>query len=139
MHVCEARKKEEVNGGRMDPGRTRLGKKYTSLLPKDVHQTSEGCSLTIPKVLTQPSKGQFPAIHRILIHHPTVQIDSVTTEIFLLWTNVAMANATVTVGICSRSFQEPMFKVLSKQGQQQLRSCYLRVPGDGVGGHVTLF
>ena len=53
-----------------------------------------------------------------------VQIESVTAEIeiFLIWTNVArtnvvLKNVAVTVGICSRCFQDPMFKVWSKSGQ----------------------
>ena len=36
-----------------------------------------------------------------------VKIGSVTAEIFLIWTNVAYTNVTVTVGICFRCSQEP--------------------------------
>ena len=47
------------------------------------------------------------------------KIGSVTAEIFLIWTNVAMTNVAQTnvnvkVGICSRCPQEPMFKVSSR-------------------------
>ena len=45
------------------------------------------------------------------------KIGSVTAEIFLIWTNVAWTNVTVTVDICERWFQEPTFKVWSKFGQ----------------------
>ena len=43
-------------------------------------------------------------------------------KLFLIWTNVAMANVawtnfTVTFGICSGYFQEPTFKVSSKSSQ----------------------
>ena len=45
-----------------------------------------------------------------------------TAEIFLIVTNVArtnvaLTNVNLTVGICSRSSQEPTFEVLSKSGQ----------------------
>ena len=51
-----------------------------------------------------------------------VNIGSVTGEIFLIWTNVnrtniAWTNVTVTVGIYSRCFQKPTFKVKLKSGQ----------------------
>ena len=44
-----------------------------------------------------------------------VKIESVTAEIFLIWTNVVRTNVdgtnvTVTVGIC-RCFLDPIFKV----------------------------
>ena len=50
------------------------------------------------------------------------KIGSVTAEILLIWTNVprrnvAWTNVTVTVGICSKWSQEPIFKVWSKSGQ----------------------
>ena len=46
---------------------------------------------------------------------------SVTAEIFFILTNVTMkkvacTNVTVIVGICSRYFQEPTFKIWSKSG-----------------------
>ena len=45
-----------------------------------------------------------------------VKIESVTAELFLIWTNVvrtndAFTNVTVTVGICCRCSEDPMFKV----------------------------
>ena len=40
-----------------------------------------------------------------------VKIGSVTAEIFLIWTNVARIIVTVTVGICSRCFQESFIKI----------------------------
>ena len=51
-----------------------------------------------------------------------VQIESVPTEILLIWTivartNVAWTNVTMTVGICCRYSQDPTFKVWSKLGQ----------------------
>ena len=51
-----------------------------------------------------------------------VQIGSVTAEILLIWTNiartnVAFTNVTVTVGICFRCSQDPLFKVWSKSDQ----------------------
>ena len=51
-----------------------------------------------------------------------VKIKLVTTEIFLICTNVARTNVvwtnvSVTVGNCSRCSQEPTFKVWSKLGQ----------------------
>ena len=36
-------------------------------------------------------------------------------------TNVALGNVTVTVAICSRCSQEPIFEILSKSSQKQLR------------------
>ena len=55
-----------------------------------------------------------------------VKIESVTAEIFLIWTNAARtnvgwANVTVTVGNCSRCSQELIFKVSSKSDQLELR------------------
>ena len=48
---------------------------------------------------------------------------SVTVEIFLICANVTRANVAwtnvnVTVGICSRCSQEPIFKVSSKSGPE---------------------
>ena len=45
-----------------------------------------------------------------------VKIESVTAEIFLIWTNVtrinvAWTNVIVTVDICSRGSQEPTFEI----------------------------
>ena len=40
-----------------------------------------------------------------------VKIESATVEIFLIWTNVAWTLITVTVGICCRCSEDPMFKV----------------------------
>ena len=37
------------------------------------------------------------------------------------YSNVAWTNVTMTVGICSRCSQEPIFKVSSKSGQLELR------------------
>ena len=50
-----------------------------------------------------------------------VKIGSVTSKIFLKWTNVtrtnvAWTNVTVTVGICLRWSHEPTFKIWSKFG-----------------------
>ena len=50
-----------------------------------------------------------------------VKIGSVTTEIFLIWTNAAWTNVTVTFGICSRWSKVPTFKLWTKSGQYQLR------------------
>ena len=50
-----------------------------------------------------------------------IKIGSVRAEIFLIWTNVAWKNVTMTVEICSRSSQEPIFKVSSQLGQLELR------------------
>ena len=51
-----------------------------------------------------------------------VKIESVTAEIFLIWTNVprtnvAWANVNLIFVICSRCSQEATFKVSSKSGQ----------------------
>ena len=55
-----------------------------------------------------------------------IKIRSIRTEIFLIWTdvawtNVASTNVTMTVGICFRCSQEPIFKVSSKSRQLELR------------------
>ena len=55
-----------------------------------------------------------------------IKIGSVTVEIFLILTNVAKTNVawtnvTMTVGICSRYFKEPIFEVSSKSVQLERR------------------
>ena len=51
-----------------------------------------------------------------IVSKSLVNISTVTAEILLIWTNVAMTfvgwtNVTVTVGICLRWSKEPAFKV----------------------------
>ena len=63
-----------------------------------------------------------------------VKIESVTAEIFLIWTNVtrtnvAWTNILVTIGNCFRCFQELTIKVLSISGQLQLRYCCVEISG----------
>ena len=44
-----------------------------------------------------------------------MKIGSVTAEILLIWTTyVAWTNVTITIGICERLSQEPIFKVWNK-------------------------
>ena len=52
----------------------------------------------------------------ILFSSDNNKIGSLTVEVFLIWTNVtrtnvARINVTLTVGVCSRCYQEPKFKV----------------------------
>ena len=67
--------------------------------------------ILLKKLLT---KIKFP---KILGTKSSVKMGSITAEILLICTNVARTYVNMTVGICSRCFQEPIFKVSSKSGQ----------------------
>ena len=70
-----------------------------------------------------------------------IKIQSVTADIFLIWTNVtwtnvAWTNVTLTLGICSTWSQEPTFKVLSKS----VESCYGQMShGQMLPGQMSLW
>ena len=78
--------------------------------------------IKIKRNMAQSAPGGCYKNVPVIYLYSLVEIESVTAEIFLIWTNVARTNVVwknvaVTVRICSRCSQDPMIKVWSKSGQ----------------------